>query len=389
MASIDAGFDDSARGASRLIWLVTAALAAFLAWSAFAALDTIVRAPGAVVSAARPQIVQNLEGGILAELHVAEGDRVEAGDTLARLSATQFEARAEELRAQLIAADIRRLRLAAEIDGGFDFDVPAAYAEIAPEIVASEKALLRARQTDHVSRIETATLLAEEAARELRTLEELHAREIVALFEVTDARRASTDAAARRSELVSEAELDRAGAYSETLVEINRLRQDLRAAEDRLARTVIRSPMAGTIKSVGTSTIGGVIQPGQDIFEIVPAGDALSLEAQVSPKDISNIVPGQRVTIKLSAYDYTIYGTLSGKVDLVSADTFRDERDPRSEAHYKVIVRLDPVPTEGRQAGIELRPGLQATVELHTGERTVLNYLTKPLMRSSEALREP
>lgn len=389
MASIDTSIDDSARSASRLIWLVVAAVASFIAWSSVAALDTIVRAPGAVVSAERPQIVQNLEGGILGELHVAEGDRIAAGDELARLQTTQFEARTEELRAQMIAADIRRLRLAAEIEGAFAFEVPLSYEGDAPEIVASERALLSARQSDYQARVEAAKSVADETARELETLQDLYDREIVALFELTDARKANTDATSRLSDIVTQADLDRAAEYSETLVELNRLRQDLRAAEDRLARTVVRSPMDGTVKSVGVTTIGGVIQPGQEMFEIVPAGDRLSLEAQVAPKDISNITSGQRATIKLSAYDYTIYGTLSGAVALVSADTFVDDRDPRAEPHYKVTVTLDPVPDEGRQAGIELRPGLQATVEFHTGERTVLTYLTKPLTRSRDALREP
>jgi len=389
MASIDAEFETGTRGASRLIWMVAAVVAVFLVWAKFAPLDQIVRASGEIASEARPQIVQNLEGGILAELAVREGDRVEAGDVLARLQATQFETRAAEIRDQLIAADIRRLRLAAEIEGAFEFTVPDAYASHAPQIVASERALLAARQADVTSRADGARRLAEETARELETLEALHADEIVALFEVTQARKTHTDAQNRLNEIVTGAGLDRAAAHSETLVQIGTLRQDLRLAEDRLERTVIRSPMAGTVKAVGVSTIGGVIQPGEEIFEIVPGGDALSLEAQVAPKDIANVVPGQRATIKLSAYDYTIHGALSGRVRLISADTFRNERDPRAEAHYRVTVALDPIPIEGRQAGIELRPGMQATVELHTGERTVLDYLTKPLYRSQEALREP
>jgi len=132
-----------------------------------------------------------------------------------------------------------------------------------------------------------------------------------------------------------------------------------------------------------------VVQPGEEMFQIIPAGQALSLEAQVSPKDIAHVMAGQAATIKLTAYDYTIYGTLSGTVQVVSADTFRDERLPDAQAHYKVTVAVDPLSMTGRRDGIELRPGMQATVELHTGTKTVLDYLTKPLYRSREALREP
>ncbi|KAA9007942.1 HlyD family efflux transporter periplasmic adaptor subunit [Histidinibacterium aquaticum] len=389
MATVETELHARATGASRLIWLVAAALATFLVWASVAPLDEIVRARGAVASAERPQIVQNLEGGILAELHVSEGDRVRTGDLLARLQGTEFATRVDDLRNQIAATDIRRLRLEAEMAGAFEFEVPDRHRAIAPEIVASEGALLSARQSDYTTRTEGARELVEETGRELETLEDLLAREIVALFEVTEARKAHTDARNRLNEIVSKAELDRASAYSETLVELNRLRQELRLAEDRLERTRIRSPMAGIVNAVGVTTIGGVIGPGQEIFEIIPAGEALTLHAQVAPKDIANVVPGQRATIKLSAYDYTIHGTLDGRVEMVSADTFRDDSDPEAQTHYRVTVSIDRDALTGRQQGIALRPGMQATVELHTGSRTVLDYLTKPLWRAREALREP
>ncbi|SLN39591.1 HlyD family efflux transporter periplasmic adaptor subunit [Roseisalinus antarcticus] len=389
MATVEAELEGRTRGASLIIWLVCAAVVTFLVWARYAPLDEIVRGPGEVVSAARPQIVQNLEGGILAELHVHEGDMVEAGQMLARLRGTQFSSRVDDLSDQITAADIRRLRLEAEIAGQFDFAVPEDYAERSPEIVASERALLNARQSDYVSRTDGARALVEETRRELDVLEDLYAREIAALFEVTDARKAHADAQNRLNEVVTAAELERASAYSDTLVELNALRQEQRAAEDRLSRTIITSPMAGIVNSVGVSTIGGVIQPGQEIFEIIPAGDMLSVVARVAPKDIANVVPGQQATIKLTAYDYTIYGALTGRVEVVSADTFRDERRPESEAHYRVTVAIDQSSFTERQAGVEMRPGMMATVELHTGSKTVLHYLTKPLYRSREALREP
>jgi adhesin transport system membrane fusion protein len=228
-----------------------------------------------------------------------------------------------------------------------------------------------------------------ETARELQVMEDLHARDIAALIEVTRARKAHSDAENAYNEIVTRAELDRASEYSDTLQAMATLRQDLRLAQDRLERTIITSPMRGVVNNLAVTTIGGVVRPGEEIMQIIPLDDELFIEAQVKPQDIANVRTGQAATIKLSAYDYTIHGSLSGEVTLVSADTFEDERDPNAPPHYRVTVRVDRTDLSDRQKAIEIRPGMQADVELHTGERTVLQYLTKPLYRGQEALREP
>ena len=377
------------RGASLIVWLVAAAIGIFLVWAAFASLDEIVRAEGEVVSGDRPQIVQNLEGGILAELLVAQGNTVEPGQILARLQGTAFEAEVQDLSARIDAAEVRRLRLEAEMAGQDTFTVPPEIAARAADMVASESALLAARMADFRTQADGAARIVEETRRELAVMEDLHAREIAALIEVTRARKANSDAEARLNEILSGAELDRATEHSEVLADISTLRAELRLAQDRLARTVIVSPMRGVVNEVRIATIGGVIRPGEEIFEITPAGDRLFVEARVRPEDIANVVTGQRATIKLSAYDYTVYGTLSGEVVFVSADTFEDDRRADLPPHYKVTVSVDLTHPTERQQGIEIRPGMQASVELHTGEKTVLQYLVHPLWRGSEALREP
>lgn len=389
MAVYDAAFDTETRGPGLTIWLVAAVVALFLVWAKFAALDEIVKAEGEVVSGARPQIVQNLEGGILTELLVREGDLVEAGDVLARLRDTQFRSTVDDLTAQLAAALIRRARIEAEIAGESAFTVAPDLAEQNPEILVSERALLAARQADYRSRIEGASLILDETRRELSVMQDLYDREIAALIELTRARKANTDAEIRLNEILTATDLDRAAALSEVILEIDTLRQNLRLAQDQLARTVITSPMTGIVNSVNVVTIGGVIRPGEEIFQIIPAGDTLYIEARVRPADIANVVPGQRATIKLSAYDFTIHGSLSGEVLLISADTFPDERRPDLPPHYRVMLSVDLDNLGPRQSGIEVRPGMLATVELHTGEKTVLQYLTKPLYRGSEAMREP
>jgi adhesin transport system membrane fusion protein len=183
--------------------------------------------------------------------------------------------------------------------------------------------------------------------------------------------------------------LERATEHSEVLSQIGTLREELRLARDQMARTVITSPMRGIVNAVGIATIGGVVRPGEEMFTIIPDGEQLFVEARVSPADIAHVVAGQEATIKLTAYDYTIWGSLSGQVIVVSADTFEDERRADLPPHYRVTLQVDLTDLEGRQESIEIRPGMQATVELHTGQKTVLQYLTKPLYRGSEAMREP
>tara|TARA_R110002073_G_scaffold5380_2_gene33195 strand:+ start:76 stop:1245 length:1170 start_codon:yes stop_codon:yes gene_type:complete len=389
MATVDAEFAGKMRGPSLIIWLVGATVMLFLIWAKFAWIDEIVRAPGSVVSSSRPQIVQNLEGGILAEMLVSAGDIVDTGDVLARLHATRFVTAVDDLQDQINARDIRRIRLEAEMAGMFDFEVPDELAARSPGILASERALLNARQSDYVSRTEGAQAVMRETRRELDVLEDLLAREIVAVIEVTGARKAHSDALNRYNEMVTTAELERASAFSETLQELAKLRQDLRIAQDQLARTVITAPMRGVVNSLGVTTIGGVIRPGEEIFQIIPLDEELFIEARVKPSDIANVIPGQEATIKLSAYDYTIYGSLPGEVQFISADTFEDENNPNLPPHYRVTLRVNLSQLSARQQRIEIRPGMQADVELRTGEKTVLQYLTKPLYRSREALREP
>ncbi|SDN63208.1 membrane fusion protein, adhesin transport system [Lutimaribacter pacificus] len=382
---------DRLKGASLIVWLCAASVLLFLVWAAFAWIDEIVRAEGEMISSSRPQIIQNLEGGILAELLVREGDVVQQGDVLARLHGTQFRSSVDEVGEQIRALDIRRLRLEAELAGQFDFQVPADLAQASPEIVASERALLKARQSDYVASRDGAQKVLDQTAAELALMENLLRKNVVALIEVTRARKAHADAQARHDEVVTQTELERAQDYSDTLKELATLRQTLKSGLDQLNRTVLKAPMRGIVNNLGITTIGGVVRPGEEILQIIPLDEELFVEARVKPENIANIRRGQAATIKLSAYDYTIFGTLRGQVDVISADTFKDERarDPDASAHYKVTLRVDMEHLTDRQAGVEIRPGMQASVELHTGQKTVLQYLLKPLYKSREALREP
>lgn len=389
MTDLNAQIETKMKGPSLTIWLSAISVWAFILWASFAWVDEIVRADGEFVSSSRPQIIQNLEGGILSALLVKEGEEVMQGDVLARLHGTMFQSSVDDIEDQITALEIRRLRLEAELAGASDFDVPAIFAESNPAILASERSLLRARQQDFVSRRDGAKRILDQAATELKLMENLYSNKVVALTEVTQARKTYADAKLKHDEIVTQTELARAEEFSETLKELATLKQNLKASTDQLQRTVLVSPVRGVVNKLSITTIGGVVRPGEEILQIIPIEEELLVEAKVAPENIANIRPGQEATIKLSAYDYTIYGTIKGRVDVISADTFKDERDPDGESHYKVTVRVDPMSLSDRQSMIDLRPGMQAQVELMTGEKTVLQYLLKPLYKTRDALREP
>ncbi|MBB3993460.1 adhesin transport system membrane fusion protein [Sulfitobacter undariae] len=389
--SMDTHIERQMRGPSMVVWLSAGTVIVFLAWAFFASVDEIVRAEGSMISSSRPQIIQNLEGGILAELNVGEGDIVETGDVLARLHNTQFQSSVDDLQDQISAFEIRRMRLEAEIDGEYTFDVPDEWARRTPEMLVSEAALLQARQSDYVSSVDGAKNVLIEAQRERDLMDGLLKNKIVSLIEVTRARKSYADAKIKYDEVVTRTDLDRAQEYSDVLRELSTLRQNLKASTDQLDRTLLRSPLRGIVNNLSVTTIGGVVRPGEEILQIIPLDEELFVEARVKPENIANVRRGQAATIKLSAYDYTIFGTLQGEVKLISADTFKDERsrDPDGDPHYKVTLAVDTSDLTPRQSELEIRPGMQASVELLTGSKTILQYLLKPLYKSKEAFREP
>lgn len=387
-ATFDPPIGHRASGPSTTVLLIAATVAIFLIWSALAWVEEIVRAPGQIVPSSRPQIIQNLEGGILAELDVAEGDTVEAGQRLGRLHATQYQAAVDDLTDQIAALDIRRLRLQAELAGEPDFTAPPELATRVPDIVASERALLTARQTDLASRTAGAQAVLDQAAQEHDMIRRMRDRGLAPEIELTRADKALADARARLDDITTAAELARADEYATTQADLASLRQRLKLSQDQLSRTILIAPMRGIVNRIAVSTIGGVVRPGEEILQIIPLDPALFVEAKVKPADIAALREGQPATIKLSAYDYTIWGTLPATVTFVSADTFRDERSRDTEPHYRVTLRVDLTRLTERQQTLSIRPGMQATVEFQTGGKTILSYLTRPLWRGTEALRE-
>lgn len=383
-------FEGRAGRPSAVIWVIGLSFALFVLWAAFAWVDEIVRAQGTVVSSSRPQIIQNLEGGILAQLDVSEGDTVEPGQMLGRLQGTQYQTAVDDLSDQIAALETRKLRIEAEMRGEAKFFVPLELAARVPDIVASEATLLRARQEDFEARRAGAKAVLEQAAKELDIMERMYAQDVAPLIDVTRARKANQDAENRLSDTITQTDLDRAKEYAETLKELSSVRQNLKISQDQLERTVLMAPMHGVVNKIAISTIGGVVRPGEEILEIIPLDEELFIDAKVKPRDIASVRQGQEATVKLSAYDYTIWGSLKGEVTFVSADTFIDERSRAADGdpHYIVTLKVDMAKLTDRQKAMEIRPGMQAEVELQTGGKTILTYLTKPLYKSQEAFRE-
>jgi len=372
----------------RVIWIISAAVLTFLVWSAFAPLQIIVRGEGRVVPSMNTQVIQNLEGGIVQDIYVVEGDLVEAGERVLQMDATQFESAFQELQEQRLSLLIRLQRLRAEQSLDRSFEPDADYAALAPDYARSEMELFEARRAELNANVETLTELAQLRTSEVDLLRPMVERSAVPEIELIRAERSAIEARGELLTLQTEFERQRSEQYSETLVTLRQIEEQIRAREDQLRRTDIVSPVRGIVNRVAVTTVGGVVASGDPLVEILPLDQPLRIEGRIDPRDIGFVFAGMPAAIKLTAFDFAVYGTLRGEVVHVGADTVIDEtaRDP--QPYYEVFIELDTPHLEGPDGAVDIRPGMLAVVELEAGERTVLQYLLRPLFRSSEALNE-
>ncbi len=411
-----------------LILLILAGIGAFLAWAALFEIEEVTRATGRVVPSEQVQVVQSLEGGIVRRIDVREGDVVEAGQLLMQIDDTALSSQRGELLRQEAALLAEEVRLRAEV--AFD-RAPAFPEELrarAPEAVLAEMDVLTSRfdQLDREIAVlesqrdqrqgDLAELLAERAKletvmaplrEELTLTEELAASGAVPRIELLRLRsrlaELEGDLAVGRAqepnlvaaigEAESQIEVARA-AYVTTArtrlarlgVELAVVQDSLRAAEDRVTRTDLRAPVRGTVNALNVTTVGQVVQPGAALAEIVPEGGALEIEVDVPPADVAFIRPGDAASVKITAYDYLVYGALEGEVARIGADTLRD---PDGREFFRLTVVTDRTDLGRGGESLPVTPGMTATVDIQTGRRTVLSYLVQPVLRMrSEALRE-
>lgn len=378
----------SRRRPRRIIWIVTSAVVAFFIWATYAPLEIIVRGEGRVVPSMNTQIIQNLEGGIVRQIFVVEGDEVDEGDLLLQMDATQFESAFQELQEQRLSLFIRLQRLEAEASRETDFEPSPQYRTQAPEYAASELALFRARREELTGTLTTFTELVRLRRREVDLLRPMVDQSAVPEIDLLRAEQIAIESEGRVVSLLTEFETQRAQSYAEALTLLRQVEEQIQARQDQLSRTRIISPVRGIINSIEVTTVGGVVGSGDPLIEILPLDQPLRIEGRIAPRDIASVVAGMDASIKLTAFDFAIYGTLQGQVVHVGADTLIDERQQNPQPYYEVFIELDGTTLEGPDGVVEIRPGMLGVVELDAGSRTVLQYLLKPLFRSSEALRE-
>lgn len=412
-----------------VLWIALLFVVAALAWASFAEIDEVTRAEGSVIPSRQIQVVQNLEGGIVRELGVQAGATVQEGDVLLVIDDTRFSATLREGTQKRYALMAKAARLQAETTDA-EFAMPAELEDSAPEIVAQERRLYRSRQQELESNLQVIDQqlrqrrqeLVEVRARrsqlqgnyallreELERTEPLVAEGVVSEVEVLRLRRqvnetrgdleaarlslprisaSITELQRRKDEVRAQFRSDAQAELTEARAELAGLREANVALEDRVERTLVRAPTTGTVKQVMVTTVGQVVQPGMDLVEIVPLEDTLLVEARVRPADIAFVRPQQPATVKLTAYDYAIYGGLDATVEHISADTIVDENDRDAESYYLIRVRTEESGF-GDADNLPVIPGMTAVVDILTGKKTVLQYLLKPVLRARErALRE-
>lgn len=380
-------FDDVQLTKSRrVVWLVFLLLGVLFVWSYFAVVDEVSTGAGKVVPTSRAQIIQSLEGGILKELRVIEGDIVEQGQVLAQLDPTKIRSNVEESEARYRAAVASSARLAAEVNGQpLDFPQELLSHE---GLIAKERKLYQTRQA---SLKESLSSLRESLAlvnSELDITRDLVRSGAASNVEVLRLSRQKSDLELKIKETRSEYMVRAREELASVSAEVDALSSVIEGRADSLTRLTLKSPVRGIVKDISVTTIGGVIPPNGRLMEIVPLDDRLLIEAKISPRDIAYIHPGQGAKVKITAYDYSVYGGLDGKVTIISPDTIQDETQP-GEYYYHVKILTENhalINDVGKEFPIV--PGMVATVDIKTGSKSIFDYLVKPFNQAGEALRE-
>ncbi|CDF93651.1 HlyD family secretion protein [Pseudomonas sp. SHC52] len=420
--------EDAPRVVRLTIWGIIAFFVFLVLWANFAVVDEVTKGDGKAIPSSKIQKIQNLEGGIVAELFVKEGQIVEAGAPLIRLDDTRFVSNVGETEADRLSMLLRVERLSAEVDDR-PLNFPTDVLKAVPGQAASEESLYISRRQqlhDEIGGLQEQLVQRQQELREfiskqaqyrsglalqrqeINMSEPLVAQGAVSPVEVLRLKRAEVEtrgqldattlAIPRAESAIKEVQrkIDetRGKFRSEALTQLNEARTDLnkaqatgKALEDRVSRTLVTSPVRGIVNKMLVNTIGGVIQPGSDLVEIVPLDDTILVEAKIRPQDIAFLHPGQDATVKFTAYDYTIYGGLKAKLEQIGADTITDE--DKKTTYYIIKLRTERSHLGTDDKPLLIIPGMVASVDIITGKKTVLSYLLKPIIKArAEALHE-
>jgi adhesin transport system membrane fusion protein len=374
------------RGPRLTLWLTALLLLSFLAWSYFSEIDQIARAQGAVIPSSNVKIIQSKDGGVLKPLPVRAGDRVARGDVLAEFDATEARAEVLEGRAKLASLNAVIARLRSELfeeTPNFDF-------EEYERLVRSQALLLERRRNGHLDQLAAIDKLLGLVREEISINQPLLELGDVSRAELLRLQRQEAELVAERTKTVNDYFQDAQAELAEAEEELERTRQLLVQRQQQLTRTVIRSPVNGLIKSIQTTTEGGVIRPGEEVMEIVPIDDDLIIEAKLSPVDRGFLSIGDPASVKIDAFDYTIYGDLQGEVTYISADTIEEETAQGPQKSYLIKVRTFGRSFSGRpEELLEIVPGMTSMVEVKLGRHSIFSFLIKPIAKTlQESLGE-
>jgi adhesin transport system membrane fusion protein len=381
-----AEIDEPLPRATWALYLLCAVVTVAITWSALAKVDEITRSDGRIVPDGREQVIASLDAGILRELKVREGQEVQAGDELASLDPTRVEAQQAESQARRLALKAAVARLNAEVGGRTsvqwpaDVDPKGRYAQLEAESFEARKRVL----DEAVAAINRSLGL---ISKELRMAQDMSARGLMSDVEVMRLNRQVNEMQQQRTERLTRYRQEASQDLVRAQTELAQLDEQMVVRQDALTRTVLKSPVHGVVKAVKISTTGGVVGSGAPIMEIAPIGPKVLVEAKIKPRDIGFVRLGQKAEVKLAGYDFNTYGGLEGKVTYISPDAVT-EGDKTGEGHYRVIVTAERNNLKYKGEPLPVIPGMTATVEIKTGERSVLSYLLRPMMKSQEALRE-
>ncbi|MFY8047674.1 MAG: HlyD family efflux transporter periplasmic adaptor subunit [Erythrobacter sp.] len=378
------------RPAGLIIIAISAAILGFIGWSLWAELDQVARAPGRVVPFARVQVVQSEQDGAIATIAVREGARVKAGDLLIALDTVQLDAAVREARLKVAGLESRMARITAEL-----YQKPLVFPESLkafPEFTANQRQLYAQRRAAQDAEVSTLRNLARLQQQELDLNQPLLATGDVARTEIIAMRQRVVETEGRISAVRAQYLRELQSEFTATEEELAAAREQLARIEDSLANAALKAPTDGIVKNVRFTTIGGVVRAGEEVLQIVPAGQTLIVESRVAPRDIAFVKLGQKARVNFDAYDNAVYGSATGKVVFVSPDTIVETAaDGSSQAYYRVNLEVDTATMrqEGGSVRVDLQPGMTTTAEILTGKTTVWNYLTKPIFKTvSQSMQE-
>jgi len=383
-----------------ILWVSFSFVITAIIWANFAELDEVTRGTGKTTPSSHIQVIQNLEGGILSEILVKEGDTVEKGQPLLRLDPVRFTSSLNESKLKYYELLAATARLSAEVENK-PLVIPPEVLTVAPDIAKNAKQLFQSRRNELnantkiiraqvAQRARSHALLREEMEMSAPLVDEGAMSKVELLRikrEVNDLRGLLSEARNKLAETKVRFQTKALEELNQTKAELDRITESTLALKDRVTRTLVLSPVKGIVKQLKVTTVGGVIQPGMDLVEVVPLEDKLLIEAKIRPADIAFLHPGQRAMIKLSAYDFSIYGGLEAELEHISADSITNEEDGKN--YFIIRLRTKKNYLEKNGAKLNVISGMTADVDILTGKKTVLDYLLKPILKAREtALRE-